>query len=128
MKASGGSIVVMGSLNSRRAHPSQCLYTASKHAVLGVVRSTALDLGRFDIRVNALGPGPIATDALIERINTRAGAGGPAEEQALQEYAAATALGHIASEDDVARATLFLASTQSSGITGQILPVDAGMS
>ena len=128
MKPTGGSIVVMGSLNSRRAHPAQCLYTASKHAVLGIVRAVALDLGRFDIRVNALGPGPIATDALVDRIKTRAEAGGPAAKEALQQYAAQTALGRIASEDDVARAALFLASAQSSGITGQILPVDAGMS
>jgi NAD(P)-dependent dehydrogenase (short-subunit alcohol dehydrogenase family) len=128
MKPTGGSIIVMGSLNSRRAHPAQCLYTASKHAVLGIVRAVALDLGRFDIRVNALGPGPIATEALVDRIKTRAEGGGPAAKEALQQYAAETALGRIASEDDVARTALFLASTQSSGITGQILPVDAGMS
>jgi NAD(P)-dependent dehydrogenase (short-subunit alcohol dehydrogenase family) len=70
MKRDGGSIVVMGSLNSRRAHPRQCLYTATKHAVLGIVRATALDLGRFGIRVNALGPGPIATEALRDRLQT----------------------------------------------------------
>jgi NAD(P)-dependent dehydrogenase (short-subunit alcohol dehydrogenase family) len=113
MKPTGGSIIVMGSLNSRRAHPAQCLYTASKHAVLGIVRAVALDLGRFDIRVNALGPGPIATEALVDRIKTRAEGGGPAAKEALQQYAAETALGRIASEDDVARTALFLASTQS---------------
>ncbi|MBT8101174.1 MAG: SDR family oxidoreductase, partial [Gammaproteobacteria bacterium] len=59
MRDSGGSIIVMGSLNSRRAHAKQCLYSATKHAVLGIVRSTALDVGRFGIRVNGLGPGPI---------------------------------------------------------------------
>jgi NAD(P)-dependent dehydrogenase (short-subunit alcohol dehydrogenase family) len=96
--------------------------------VLGIVRAVALDLGRFDIRVNALGPGPIATEALVDRIKTRAEGGGPPAKEALQQYAAETALGRIASEDDVARAALFLASSQSSGITGQILPVDAGMS
>jgi NAD(P)-dependent dehydrogenase (short-subunit alcohol dehydrogenase family) len=125
--ATGGSIVVLGSLNSHRAHPRQCLYTASKHAVLGITRSVALDLGRFDIRVNALGPGPIATEALLERIDARANSGGPAATEALQQYAAETALGRLATEDDVARAALFLASAHSSGISGQILPVDAGL-
>ncbi|MCP9487177.1 MAG: SDR family oxidoreductase, partial [Gaiellaceae bacterium MAG52_C11] len=57
-----GSIVVMASLNSWRAHPSQPAYTASKHAVLGLLRTAALDAGRDGIRVNGLAPGPIATD------------------------------------------------------------------
>lgn len=128
MKRQGGSIIAMGSLNSRRAHPSQCLYTASKHAVLGIVRAAALDLGRYGIRVNALGPGPVATDALVERVNDRAAKGGPAAEDAFGSYAAETALGRLVSEDDVARVALFLASEASSSITGQILPVDAGLS
>ena len=126
MKATGGSIIAMGSLNSRRPHARQCLYTATKHAVLGIVRATALDLGRFDIRVNALGPGPVATDALIARLRTRAGEGGPSPEDTLTQFASDTALGRIVTEDDVARAALFLASDLSGGISGQILPVDAG--
>lgn len=127
MRDTGGSIVAMGSLNSRRAHPKQCAYTASKHAVLGIVRATALDLGRFGIRVNALGPGPIATAALRERVRRRAAGAGTSEDEALAGLAAQTALGRLASEDDVARAALFLASDLSAGISGQILPVDAGL-
>ena len=127
MRDAGGSIVAMGSLNSRRAHPEQCAYTASKHAVLGIVRATALDLGRFGVRVNALGPGPIATAALRERVRYRAEAGGPPLEEALAGLATETALGRIATEEDVGRAALFLASDLSAGISGQILPVDAGL-
>ena len=127
MKASGGSIIAMGSLNSRRAHARQCLYTATKHAVLGIVRAAALDLGRFDIRVNALGPGPVATDALIARLGARAGEGGPSPDDALKQFAGDTALGRIVTEDDVGRAALFLASDLSAGMSGQLLPVDAGL-
>jgi len=127
MKECGGSIIAMGSLNSRRAHPSQCLYTASKHAVLGIVRATALDLGRYNIRVNALGPGPIATDALLDRIHTRAQKDGPPAEKVIALYASETALGRMATTDEVARTALFLASDQSSGITGQLISVDAGL-
>lgn len=127
MRDTGGSIIAMASLNSRRAHPQQCAYTASKHAVLGIVRATALDLGRFGIRVNALGPGPVATGALRERVRRRAGSGGPAEHEALAALAADTALGRLATEEDVARAALFLASDLSAGISGQLLPVDAGL-
>ena len=127
MKATGGSVIAMGSLNSRRAHARQCLYTATKHAVLGVVRSAALDLGRYGIRVNALGPGPVATDALLGRLAARARAGAPSPDDVLAQFADDTALGRIATEDDVARAALFLASDLSSGISGQLVPVDAGL-
>lgn len=127
MKQWGGTIVVMGSLNSQRAHPRQCLYTATKHAVLGIVRATALDLGRYGIRVNAIGPGPIATDALLERIETRAANGEPPADEVLKGFDGDAALGRIATVDDVARTALFLSGPASAGITGQILPVDGGL-
>jgi NAD(P)-dependent dehydrogenase (short-subunit alcohol dehydrogenase family) len=127
MKPAGGSIIVLGSLNSRRAHARQCLYAATKHAVLGIVRATALDLGRYGIRVNAIGPGPVATDALVSRLQTRAAAGQPPPEEMLESYANDTALGRIATEDDVASVALFLAGTQSSAISGRIIPVDGGL-
>jgi len=127
MRATGGSIIVMGSRNSYRSHPRQCLYTATKHAVLGIVRASALDLGRYGIRVNALGPGPITTDALVERIHARTIEGGPPVQEAFDRHACETALGRMASEEDVAKTALFLAGDQSSGITGQLFPVDAGL-
>jgi NAD(P)-dependent dehydrogenase (short-subunit alcohol dehydrogenase family) len=127
MKAHGGSIIAMASLNAHQAHPRQCLYTATKHAVLGIVRATALDLGRYAIRVNALGPGPIATDALLGRLQHRATCGEPEPHKVLQQFAEAAALRRMATEDDVARAALFLASDAAGGITGQLLPVDAGL-
>ena len=127
LKENGGSVIAMGSLNSRRAHGRQCLYTATKHAVLGIVRSTAMDLGRYGIRVNALGPGPIATDALLGRLRKRGDDGEPAPDEVLAQFASDTALGRMATDKDVARAAAFLASELSSGMTGQILPVDAGL-
>lgn len=127
MKSNGGSIIAMGSLNSHRAHGRQCLYSATKHAVLGIVRAAALDVGRYGIRVNALGPGPIATDALLGRLHARAGHGGPPPDEVLAQFASDTALGRIATAKDVARAAIFFASDLSSGMTGQILPVDAGL-
>ncbi len=125
--ADGGAIVAIASLNSWRGDPNLASYVASKHAVLGIVRSAAIDLGRRGIRVNAVGPGPIATDALRLRIERRAQAGGPALNDALAAAAAQTSLGRIATTDDVAGATLFLASDLAGGITGQLLPVDGGL-
>ena len=126
MKAAGGSIIAMASSNAIAAHPKQMAYTASKHAVLGITRAAARDLGRFAIRVNALAPGPIGTEALLRRLVEREVAGGLAAEDALRRYAE-TPLGRMATEADVAGAAVFLASPLSAGITGQLLPIDAGL-
>ena len=128
MKDGGGSVIATGSLNSHRGHAGQCLYTATKHAVLGIVRAAALDLGRYGIRVNALAPGPIPTDALVGRMETRAAQGGLSVAQARAQFAEQTALGRMASEDDVAGTALFLASDLSAGVSGQFVPIDAGLS
>ena len=127
MQDSGGSIIATASLNSYRAHAGQCLYTATKHAVLGIVRAAALDLGRYGIRVNALAPGPIPTDALLGRMETRAREGGLPVEEARARFDAETALGRMASADDVAGTALFLASDLSAGVSGQFVPIDAGL-
>jgi NAD(P)-dependent dehydrogenase (short-subunit alcohol dehydrogenase family) len=126
LKARGGAIIAMASINAYVAHPQQMAYTASKHAVLGIIRAAARDLGRYGIRVNGLAPGPIATEALLERIRTRA-LTGPSEAEALAGLARGNALGRLATEADVAKAALFLASDLSSGVTGSLLPVDAGL-
>ncbi len=123
----GSSIVLIGSLNSWRGDPRIASYVASKHAVLGIARSAALDLGRRGIRVNALGPGPVATEALLARMATRERELGIPVDSALESAAAETALGRMVGVDEVAAAALFLASGLSSGITGQLLPVDAGV-
>jgi NAD(P)-dependent dehydrogenase (short-subunit alcohol dehydrogenase family) len=125
--ADGGAVVAIASLNSWRGDPNIAAYVASKHAVLGIVRAAALDLGRRDIRVNAVGPGPVATKALLERMARRAQAGEPEVDAALAQAAAGTALGRIATADDVASATLFLASELAGAITGHLLPVDGGI-
>ena len=103
-------------------------YVASKHAVLGIVRSAAIELGRRGIRVNAIAPGPIATDALLTRMESRShDERGLPVAQALASAAALTSLGRIATVEEVAQVALFLSSDLSSGMTGQLLPVDGGL-
>jgi NAD(P)-dependent dehydrogenase (short-subunit alcohol dehydrogenase family) len=128
MKARGGAIVVMASVNVLKAHARQLAYTATKHATLGIIRCAALDLGRFNIRVNGIAPGPVATEAMRERMRYRATVGGPPETDALNALAREVPLGRIATEREVAKAALFLASDLASAITGHLLPVDAGLS
>lgn len=123
----GAAIVAVASLNSWRGDPNLTSYAASKHAVLGIVRSAALALGPAGVRVNAVAPGPIATDALRARMAARAVAGGPAVADALAAAAADTALRRIATTAEVADVIAFLASDLSSAVTGQLVPVDGGI-
>ena len=125
MKPAGGAIIAMASVNAAVGHSKQAAYVASKHAVLGIVRAAALDVGRFAIRVNALCPGPVATEALLARLARRQEQGGATAAETLELYGK-TALGRMPSLADVAGAALFLASDLSAGITGQALMVDAG--
>jgi 3alpha(or 20beta)-hydroxysteroid dehydrogenase len=123
----GSTIVAIGSLNSWKGDPNIVSYVASKHAVLGVVRSTALALGRRGIRVNAVAPGPVATEALLSRIDSRASSTGLDRDASLARAAELTALGRLATEQDIADAVLFLSSPLSAAISGQLLPVDGGI-
>lgn len=124
---SGGAIVVVGSLNSWKGDANLTAYAASKHAVLGVVRSAALSLGPRGIRVNAVAPGPVATEALKSRVAARAAQSGGDPAEAFAALAAGTALGRIATVDDVVDAIAFLAGPGSSATTGHLLPVDGGI-
>lgn len=124
---SGGAIVVVGSLNSWKGDANLTSYAASKHAVLGVVRSAALSLGSRGIRVNAVAPGPVATEALQTRVAARAAQSGGDAADAFAALAAGTALGRIATVDDVVDAIAFLAGPGSSATTGHLLPVDGGI-
>lgn len=123
--AAGGSVVLTGSLNSWRGDPNIAAYVASKHAVLGITRSLAMELGPRDIRVNAVGPGPIATAALRARVAARNP--GRDANTVLADMAQDTMLRRLATEEDVANTVVFLCSPMASGITGQIINVDCGV-
>jgi NAD(P)-dependent dehydrogenase (short-subunit alcohol dehydrogenase family) len=126
LKKSSGTVVVTGSINSIKGDPNIAAYVASKHAALGIIKSAALDLGRDGIRVNGVAPGPIATKALISRIENRLKDGSSSLDEYLEKLAGQTALGRIATEEEVINTIEFLASEQSSGITGQLISVDGG--
>lgn len=127
MRSPGGSIVITGSINSWKGDPNLASYVASKHGVLGLIKSAAIDLGSRGIRVNGVGPGPVATEALKGRILAR----NDGDERAANEYfdrlAKSTALGRIATVEDVVNTIDFLASARANGITGELINVDGGV-
>ena len=75
----------------------------------------------------ALVPGPVATTAMRDRLRFRATSGGQTEQQALDALATQSPLNRIATEAEIGKAALFLASDLAGGITGHLLPVDAGL-
>ncbi|MEZ5219411.1 MAG: SDR family oxidoreductase [Ilumatobacteraceae bacterium] len=119
LPAGKGSIVVIASTNSFRPQASQPAYTASKHGVLGLVRSAAYDYAARGIRVNAICPGSIDTPMLRNAMERRG--------RDPQEVASRlSALGRFGTPEEIADATLWLCSDASSFTLGHALAVDAG--
>ncbi len=116
----GGSIVNIASTNSFRPQHDQPAYTASKHAVLGLTRSAAVDYARSGIRVNAICPGVIDTPMLRTAIERR---GRNADEVSGR----LSPIGRFGTPDEIAEAARWLCSDASSFTTGHALAVDGGM-
>ena len=123
----GSSVLFTGSINSWKGDGNIAPYVASKHAILGIIKSAAIDLGKDGIRVNGIGPGPIATDALLDRLRKRTGGDPQAFEAAINGLKSATALKRIATVSEVVNLAEFLLSDAASGITGQLVTVDCGI-
>ena len=111
----GGSIVNIASVQGMVGARSSPAYTAMKHGVIGLTRNIAYDYGIHNIRCNALCPGPIQT-----RISPRPGSEGH------QRQVAKTMLGRTGEPEEVAAAAVFLASDESSYVTGAVIAVDGG--
>lgn len=116
MRQRSGSIVNISSVVGLIGNPGQVNYSASKAGVLGVTKSTAREVGKRGVRVNAVAPGYIQT-RMTEELSDEA-------REALQEQIPLESLGL---PEDVAETVLFLASDASKYITGQVISVDGGM-
>jgi len=111
----GGAIVNNSSILGLKAAAELAAYNASKHAVVGLTRSAALDYAEKNIRVNAVAPGPIETRMLNDI------AGG--EPDSFAEF---VPMGRIGQPEEIAAAVVWLLSDAASFVTGHTLPVDGG--
>ena len=113
----GGSIILTGSTTGVMGTPAFSIYSASKAAVRNLARSWAQDLRGTGIRVNVLSPGPTLTELAAEVVGR----------DAMIEMGATTPIGHVGDPSEVAAAAAFLASSDSSFMTGSELFTDGGM-
>ncbi|WP_114951754.1 glucose 1-dehydrogenase [Sphingosinicella terrae] len=118
LEAGGGAIVNCSSYAGLRGGPRSSAYYASKHAVLGMTKSVALEYAARGIRVNAVCPGLVMTDLIA---NNFAGA-----EEKLAMLTARIPMQRTGEPDEVADAVLWLASDESRLVTGIAMPIDGG--
>ena len=118
-RAGGGSVINTASFVARMgAATPQIAYTASKGAVLAMTRELAVIHARENIRVNALSPGPLRTELLMSFLDT---------EKKKQRRLVHVPMGRFGEAEEIARAALFLASDESSYVTGTEFLVDGGL-
>lgn len=117
MKQKSGSIINISSVVGITGNPGQCNYSASKAGIIGFTKSLAKEIGKKNIRVNAIAPGFIQTE-MTDQLN----------EDLKKSYLNNIALNKFGNATDVANAVLFLSSDLSEYITGQTLVVDGGLS
>lgn len=126
LMAEGGSIVNTASIWGRVAEPAFDAYVASKHAIIGLTKTWAHELGPRGIRVNAVCPGWVRTEASLRSLQRMAALVGRPEEELLADIVAGQALPGLMEPADVAETYLFLASNRARNISGQSLGVDRG--
>jgi NAD(P)-dependent dehydrogenase (short-subunit alcohol dehydrogenase family) len=111
-----GTIILTSSTAGRRGFAQASVYTASKHAVEGIMKAAAHELAPLGIRVNVVAPGPTATDMLDRFTN-----GHP------EKLAARVPLGRAAEAEEVAAVAVWLASDDARFVNGAVVPVDGGI-
>ena len=126
----GGSIIITSSTAGIRGSVGLSAYTTSKHAVIGLMRTAALECAPWGIRVNTVNPAPIETRMMrsIEEMRTTVSGTSATVEQIKATYAARIPLKRYGAPEEVGRLMLFLASDESSFCTGGVYMVDGGSS
>ena len=126
-KKKGSIVNIASAVSSIRGVPNRYVYGATKAAVIGLTKAVAADFIKQGIRCNAVCPGTIESPSLGDRINAVSQESGRSLDLVRQDFVARQPMGRLGTPEEVAWLALFLASDESSYITGQAHLVDGGM-
>ncbi len=126
MRENGGSIVTITSISVKEPLQDLILSNTARTGVLGLVKSMANELGKYNIRVNNVGPGPTRTDRIIDLARSRAERDNIPLDEALGYSAEGIPLGRLGEPEEFANVVVFLSSPAASYVTGQTILVDGG--
>ena len=121
-----GRIINVGSLEGKCGKPGVSIYVTAKHAINGLTKSCAHEVGTLGITVNALCPGGIETDIMIDEGAKAAESMGMTYQEFLSWYAKQSATKRLCEVEDVAAVAVLLASDAGAGITGSLISIDGG--
>lgn len=118
------SIISISSVAGRLGYGYRTPYAASKWAIVGLIKSLAIELGPLGIRANAILPGPVNGDRMDRVIADRAASLGTTDEEVRNEFVENISLRRMVDPIDIANMALFLASDLAHNVTGQVISVD----
>ena len=121
-----GRIITMSSVEGKVGKPGISIYVAAKHAINGLTKAAAQEVGTLGITVNALCPGAIETDVMMAEGPGAAEAMGTDYDGLLAMFAAESAIKRLNEVEDVAAVATLLASDAGAGITGSLISIDGG--
>ncbi|MEW1722053.1 SDR family NAD(P)-dependent oxidoreductase [Streptomyces sp. NPDC093109] len=121
-----GRVINISSMEGRDPDPGLCAYAAAKHALIGLTRVLAKEVGPYGITANCVCPGAVETDWVLEKGPVAARVLGTDYPGLISHFTGRTVTGRLARPDEVAAAVLLLASGAGAGITAACIPVDGG--
>ncbi len=121
-----GKIINIAGTSGLRGYRYRAAYSSSKWAVRGLTRTLALEVGPYNVNVNAICPGVVEGDRMTTIIAEKARVRGTTTQDVFDEYVREAALRRFSKDEDVARTVVFLASEDSRQVTGHDLIVDGG--
>ena len=122
----GGKIVNIASTAGKWESPNQAVYNISKHAMVGLTRCAALETAAQGININAICPGFVST-GMFDNLQASADELGVPVEQLQQAIVSRVPMGRLVHPEEIGYLAVYLASSESDGMTGQSIPISGGM-